>query len=121
LPVARVCFSSCDVEAPQAAWHRNKYTQKTFAFPAYALIIHQLEITMLSWDEEVTPTASLPPTPSRPNPLKAERFAGPSAQLTQAPAVAQPSPAQTRPATPPGMVLGTHRRVNAADNRIING
>jgi ribonucleoside-diphosphate reductase beta chain len=76
---------------------------------------------MLSWDEEVTPTASLPPTPSRPNPLKAERFAGPSAQLTQAPAVAQPSPAQTRPATPPGMVLGTQRRVNAADKRIING
>jgi ribonucleoside-diphosphate reductase beta chain len=77
---------------------------------------------MLSWDEEVTPTASLPPTASRSNPLLAERFAGPPAQLAEAsvrPGTAQPR--SVAAVAPAGLVLGTQRRVNAADKRIING
>lgn len=76
---------------------------------------------MLSWDEEVTPTASLPPTSSPSDPLMAGRFSGPSATLATAsvsatePIVSRPLPSVHMPA------LGTARRVNAADKRIING
>jgi len=76
---------------------------------------------MLSWDEEVTPTASLPPSSSRSDPLMAARFSGPSATLATAPAGAT-EPIVSRPLPAAQMAaLVTTRRVNAADKRIING
>ena len=76
---------------------------------------------MLTWDEEVIPTASLPPTAaSRPDPLMAARFASPSATLAEAASslntssLALPQAHKLPLATP-------QRRVNAADKRIING
>jgi len=101
--------------------HQAKFTPKAFQFSAHALIIHELEITMLSWDEEVTPTASLPPSSSRSDPLMAARFSGPSATLATAPVSAtEPLVSRHLPTTPMA-ALGTTRRVNAADKRIING
>lgn len=77
---------------------------------------------MLSWDEEVTPTASLPPTSSLPNPPMAARFSGPSAALVESPAIPLTVPL-AHPVNPssPDAVTSTQRRVNAADKRIING
>ena len=76
---------------------------------------------MLSWDEEVTPTASLPPSSSRSDPLMAARFSGPSATLASAP-VSTTGPIVSSPLPAVQMAaLGTTRRVNAADKRIING
>ncbi len=76
---------------------------------------------MLSWDEEAPPIASLPPSSSRSDPLMAARFSGPSAALATAPA-STAEPLISRPLAPTQMpVLGTARRVNAADKRIING
>jgi ribonucleoside-diphosphate reductase beta chain len=101
--------------------HQEKFTHKAYHFFARALIIHELEITMLSWDEEVTPTASLPPSSSRSDPLMAGLFSGPSATLATAP-VSATEPIVSRPLPTVHMpALGTSRRVNAADKRIING
>lgn len=76
---------------------------------------------MLSWDEEVIPTASLPPSSSRSDPLMAARFSGPSAALTTALVnTTEPIGSRALPAAQMA-ALGTTRRVNAADKRIING
>jgi len=111
-----------DVEAPHSASHRDKYSQKIFLFFTRARIIHALEITMLSWDEEVTPTASLSPSSSRINPQNATRFSGPSATVD----VAASSPLTTSQLTLVSSEksmnsFGSTHRVNAADKRIING
>jgi len=77
---------------------------------------------MLSWDEEVTPTASLPPSPSRSNRLQAEPSFNPPAMLAEVPITPPSAPLQPRP-TAAADVAATNskRRVNAADKRIING
>ncbi len=62
---------------------------------------------MLSWDEEVTPTASLPPT-SSPFNLRLQ------AHFSESVAVHA-----SAPTSPP--VVSPARRINAADKRIING
>ncbi|MGB4361619.1 MAG: ribonucleotide-diphosphate reductase subunit beta, partial [Rhodoferax sp.] len=76
---------------------------------------------MLTWDDEVLPTASLPPpAASRPNPLMAGRFADPTATLAEfapTPNVTKVVPASAQKAP----LAAPQRRVNAADKRIING
>ena len=77
---------------------------------------------MLSWDEEVTPTASLPPSPSRSDRLQAEQSPNPSAMLAEATFKPPSAPLVSRPTAPAGgPAASTNRRVNAADKRIING
>jgi len=73
---------------------------------------------MLSWDEEVTPTASLPASIDLPEPRLAGRFDGPAA-FPQAPSQPPSSLRETNAAAP--SPAATTRRVNAADKRIING
>ena len=76
---------------------------------------------MLTWDEEVIPTASFPtPLASGFTSLKAERIASPSVALAEVASTLNtssltPSLVHKAPMAPP------QRRVNAADKRIING
>ncbi|MFZ2124495.1 MAG: ribonucleotide-diphosphate reductase subunit beta, partial [Rhodoferax sp.] len=76
---------------------------------------------MLTWDDEVLPTASLPPTAaSRLDPLMAARLADLSATTAELHSTLETgtiaaAPAQKAP------TVATQRRVNAADKRIING
>ncbi len=77
---------------------------------------------MLSWDEEVTPTASLSTSPSRSNRLQTEHSFSPSVRLAEA-AIAH-SPATFTSNTKVSAsdpAASTRQRVNAADKRIING
>jgi hypothetical protein len=99
----------------------NSHT-KTFPFFPRTLIIHALEITMLSWYEEVTPTASLSPSSSRSDPLLAARFSVsaftfPGASIWLA-AAAAPSLATS---TPNRLTTDSTRRVNAVCKRIVSG
>lgn len=99
----------------------NSHT-KTFSIFPHALIIHALEITMLSCDEEVTPTVSLSPSSSRSGPLLAVRFSGQTATLPEAPNkhTATSALPQGMPTAPP-LITDSKRRIHVADKRIING
>lgn len=99
----------------------NSHTN-TFSFFPHTLIIHALEITMLSCDEEVTPTASLSPSFSRSGPLLAVRFSGPPATLPEAPNKHTTTPALPHgmPATTP-LVNGSKCRIHVTDKRNIHG
>lgn len=74
---------------------------------------------MLSWDEEVTPTASLPPASSGSVELVAACFPGPNAVPTVALSSSESS-SSASPATAPVCATAsrTPQRVNAADKRI---
>ena len=76
---------------------------------------------MLSWDEEVTPTASQPPASSRSDELMAARFPAPNAMPTGAPS-SNPKPPFACLAKALGGVTATNitRRLNSADKRIIS-
>ncbi len=72
---------------------------------------------MLSWDEEVTPTAIASTQRAQAKPLQGGHFDGPSAQIAEVVIAQSPTSAkaQTHVASP------SSRRVIAADKRIING
>jgi len=77
---------------------------------------------MLSWNEEVTPTVSLSPSPSRPDRLLVEPSSSPSAMLAEVALTPPAAPLKPRPTTTAGAsTASARRRVNAADKRIING
>ncbi|HSO44468.1 MAG TPA: ribonucleotide-diphosphate reductase subunit beta, partial [Rhodoferax sp.] len=77
---------------------------------------------MLSWDEEVTPTASLSTSPSRSDRLRAEHSPSPTAMLAEVTLNPQPAPSAQRPTVSAiAPAASAKRRVNAADKRIING
>jgi hypothetical protein len=95
------CDVQCDAQSPHSQLQQNKFSYKGFQFFPLARIIHESEITMLSREEELTPTASLSSIALQSNLRMQESFSDTETQFVVVQSVNE------------------DRKINAAEARII--